>query len=754
MASQDEVLRLAAEVVDKWSGPLADMRRSFTRMEDQLKNAHKHGREEATKHRTAVLDLHKAFERIDGTLKTSFVPAIAAMGVTVLSVGGAFEALRSTLLGFGESTRALTFLSRETGVTIDQLRAFDALARRLGTSPDAMHQGVKQFAQHMHDLRNLVPSEIQAWRQSLNPGLNNFVQSLSRLPLGEALSKAIGELGAIPDQQEKRRYLRMLGLPENLADVPVDRLRQMMADIRKNIGELGPDAQKKALEFQNAIERLTDSIERLKLDVGSGLADSFTRAIEGMRTFISENRGQLIPVLKDVGTALKEIATDLKTIFDLYKQTRSGDYGGIKDFLLGPKGEPGLRSWWNSASHFLSSPFPWSIEALPNAKPGGPQPSGGGDLGLNQFNMPGGSLDWQKRQLFHKESFSPGVHSGGGYLMNAAFTTGGSNDPTAIIAKGTKTGVIEAFREWQAYSEGNGELGAGGITRASFTPSGAPLSGAGNGLAPEIGDGGGRRGSRRFAALPPAGGNAGADAIGKTIREGQLAGGANGPLDRSRFAKELRDNPALKEKIFQLAAGEDRPSHGQSATAFQAVLESMMNRAEMRGTSLAAQAKWYGREPGGYYAGKPSHLSSHEREVAEHALRDVLGGSNVSNYATDNSSGGLAARERATGKFRFRSQYHGESFFAPGWAEPRFARSYDRWRAGIGDGLLHHYTTDEIQRTLGMQLNHKVEGSASVHVKLDGLPKGARASASSSGVFGPVTLHRGRTMVPATSTQE
>src|SRR6185312_4549123 len=153
-------------------------------------------------------------------------------------------------------------------------------------------------------------------------------------------------------------------------------------------------------------------------------------------------------------------------------------------------------------------------------------------------------------------------------------------------------------------------------------------------------------------------------------------------------------------------------------------------------------------EPGGYYAGKPSHLSPHERAVAERALNEVLGGSNVSNYATDNSSRGLAARERATGKFRFRSQYHGESFFAPGWAEPRFARSYDAWRARQG-GLMPHYTTDDIQRTLGMQLNHKVEGSASVHVKFDGLPKGAKASASSSGVFGPVTMHRGRTMVPA-----
>jgi hypothetical protein len=103
----------------------------------------------------------------------------------------------------------------------------------------------------------------------------------------------------------------------------------------------------------------------------------------------------------------------------------------------------------------------------------------------------------------------------------------------------------------------------------------------------------------------------------------------------------------------------------------------------VRSTSLAAQAKWYGREAGGYYAGKPSNLSPHEREMSEANLKAVLAGSNITDYATDNSSGGLAAREKASGKFIHHKDFHGESFFSPGWGEPKLRDRYAKMRRDV-----------------------------------------------------------------------
>ena len=153
-----------------------------------------------------------------------------------------------------------------------------------------------------------------------------------------------------------------------------------------------------------------------------------------------------------------------------------------------------------------------------------------------------------------------------------------------------------------------------------------------------------------------------------------------GHLDRSRFESELKAKPWLRDKILRIAANEQ----GSNAEGTQAIIESMMNRAEVRGTNLEQQAKWH-RSEHGYYQegnmGRGALENKQHREVLEHSLSEALAGSNISNYATDNSSGNLAARERASGAFRPRSAYTGESFFSPGSAEPGHAQAYDKWLA-------------------------------------------------------------------------
>jgi hypothetical protein len=52
--------------------------------------------------------------------------------------------------------------------------------------------------------------------------------------------------------------------------------------------------------------------------------------------------------------------------------------------------------------------------------------------------------------------------------------------------------------------------------------------------------------------------------------------------------------------------------------------------------------------------------------------------------ATDNSSGGLAQREIASGKFKLRRTVNGESFFTPGWAEKGLEKSYGPWATQRG----------------------------------------------------------------------
>jgi uncharacterized protein YneF (UPF0154 family) len=162
--------------------------------------------------------------------------------------------------------------------------------------------------------------------------------------------------------------------------------------------------------------------------------------------------------------------------------------------------------------------------------------------------------------------------------------------------------------------------------------------------------------------------------------QGAVTGGGEGGINRQQFVAELNKNPALREKVIRIAYNEQ----GSNPEGTQAVIESMMNRAQVRGTTLEQQARWHESE-GGYYAqgNMGSGMNAASRAVIEQGLGAALNNSNISNYATDNSSGDLARRERATGAFVYQKDYTGETFFSPGTAEPGQVKRYQAWRSRV-----------------------------------------------------------------------
>lgn len=148
------------------------------------------------------------------------------------------------------------------------------------------------------------------------------------------------------------------------------------------------------------------------------------------------------------------------------------------------------------------------------------------------------------------------------------------------------------------------------------------------------------------------------------------------PFDRDRFKKELEEKPWLREKIKHISLGENQDPHANLA-----VMETMMNRAVVRGTSLEQQARRHrssGKDEQGYYAGYASSYNAQKGEMADRNIAEALKGSNITNYATDNSSGSLADRERASGAFKHHRTINRESFFSPGRAEPALRDRWDR----------------------------------------------------------------------------
>ncbi|WGD55080.1 hypothetical protein QA641_14985 [Bradyrhizobium sp. CB1650] len=144
----------------------------------------------------------------------------------------------------------------------------------------------------------------------------------------------------------------------------------------------------------------------------------------------------------------------------------------------------------------------------------------------------------------------------------------------------------------------------------------------------------------------------------------------------------------MRDKFKRIMANEQ----GSNPEGTQGIAESAINRMVNRGTSLEKELRWHRSEGGGYDEGsmgrgawriRATTPCSRHNAVLEHSLERALAGSNITGNATDNSSGSLASREKASGAFRHHRDINGESFFSPGSAEAALRERWERqnWAA-------------------------------------------------------------------------
>jgi hypothetical protein len=124
-------------------------------------------------------------------------------------------------------------------------------------------------------------------------------------------------------------------------------------------------------------------------------------------------------------------------------------------------------------------------------------------------------------------------------------------------------------------------------------------------------------------------------------------------IQRKRFDAELQDNPHTLKKLLYLV---DREVGSQGTKAQQMFLETVVNRAAARNEDIEDVMT------PAYYPPMRKRVVSVGKWKERHytgLLDAVLDGSNLSHFATDNASAGLAANRRA----RYSGVTSGGEFF-------------------------------------------------------------------------------------------
>lgn len=667
--SEQETLRMAAEVVDRWSGPLKKLRQSLRDVSQQSRDMNERGAKDVDRHAKSYKQLRENVHGFKIGLDAAF-PAMGEFALGAFGVAGAVAAVGAAAAKTTDSWanwgRMLTWTARQSGMSANEINGLIDANRRLGISAGQTNQSLDQFGAHMNELARRSPIYLNAWKKypQVWSELGREL-TFGGLTRQQQLAAAMRYVPTLRDADARRKVLALLGLPEqwsNLTSKEMAALQGQAAQFSKAHPFNAAEAEKAAKAFNEIRSEIRGIENDLSNWTGSKLFD-----------------------------AMEWIAN------------HADDFTKVKRALEG---------WW-------SSPAPAAAKTAIQ-----------------------GTFD-----KFGKESANQRVGD-----AFAALDKKGTRDS---VAEGTRKGMLDALREWQAGKvAGQGGFAPGLKPMAYHPVETAPAM-------PRFRDAGGyhvdsvtidklRRSMGDTALAPPAGGSTASPTSGALAEQ------------RQRFARELQSNPALRDRFMRIMYNEQ----GANALGTEGIAESAMNRAIVRGTSLAAQLRWHGLERGGYYApgnmGRGALENPRIRAILEHSLAAALAGSNVVRGATDNSSGDLAARERESGRFRFLRGIHGESFFAPGWGEPALARTWDRWHGMTEEAARHGARMrDLISRGRPSQepLPGRQSDAGSLHntlgvtIDINGLPRGSRFAQRTNGpIFKQITLNRGRPMATGSET--
>src|ERR1019366_8670955 len=222
------------------------------------------GKQAATVHSVAFAELRKQIKETADNTKNILSPALTTLGIGAISTGAAIAGVTAAIKGFADSSRSLEFARKETGLMIQTLREYEALAPTIGSTPEAMDAGFRKLA-----------GNLDQWRHRLGPLREFFASRFGEgagyiRQLGEALvhttdnAKALSKINALaammPKESERRAFYEAMGLDPNLARKKGKELTDALAAIGKRIGELTPADEAKGLAVAEAFDRIRESV--------------------------------------------------------------------------------------------------------------------------------------------------------------------------------------------------------------------------------------------------------------------------------------------------------------------------------------------------------------------------------------------------------------------------------------------------------------------------------------------------------------
>lgn len=481
-----EELRLVATFDDRVSpqmkGMLDRMRQGMKGAED----ANAKGGKVAKAHAEEMKGLARAVKETTDGFRGGFLPTLekttfsaATAGVGIGSIAAAIGAAAAAAKGFADQALGLKRASRATGLSVDEVRRWQALGEEVGSTGDAM----KDAAVHFNDFMQLANRNPDLFRNTFAAGEPANVRRIGEdllkwkdLPRDEQLTRLIDRIKEIRNVSQQRTALRIFNLPEEFANETTDAIHKMEAMNKRVLTPLTPAQVNQGVEAARGWQELRLRLEDVATTIGSDFVPEFNQAVKAVNELIAADKGL---ISDDVKTWFSELETGAKTFYNSLKPI-ADTLNAIKDWK--PPVLFDLPKWWAGAQKEGADRFGHNPDGSIKVAP--PDHSIPDDLRQKREQLqrlnPGGfhptafhRLDGQDLRDFIRR---PGNGDQGG-LQNAAFQVVGGQDlhggvsssaseAIEIIAQGVRKGVFDGLTDF-SQSMGGGS-GGSGLMNASY----------------------------------------------------------------------------------------------------------------------------------------------------------------------------------------------------------------------------------------------------------------------------------------------
>src|ERR1035437_9123503 len=116
MGSQEETLKLVAQVTDSFSKPMTDLRRQLQATAELMDRNFKVTHKNTLAQNTAFGQLKKGVTEAGHAMSGVLNPAMSAFGLTSLSVAGAAAAVAKSVHAFTQKADSISQVSNITGI--------------------------------------------------------------------------------------------------------------------------------------------------------------------------------------------------------------------------------------------------------------------------------------------------------------------------------------------------------------------------------------------------------------------------------------------------------------------------------------------------------------------------------------------------------------------------------------------------------------------------------------------------------------